>query len=622
MPNSRSGVRGAPFDHLEIQVPLDRVASLPEYVFATQLDQLTATRSLSSPGVESGAAVTGGRKHWRVRTSPFAGRLAHIGLPELVARVLEVRGIGTKRDAEAFLGGREEPRVDPFLIPGFEMAVRRLRRAVQDCEAVAVYGDFDVDGITATATLTETLNDLGAHARPYIPHREREGYGLNRIAIDVLARDGIRVLVTCDCGTSSVSEVQRARDLGLDVIVVDHHLPPAVLPEATALLNPKLRGSEYGFPEYCSAGLAFRLAGALYEACGRSFPEGRYLDLATLGTIADVVPLLGENRDLVRRGLAAVGDSSRPGLQALMAVAGVKPKQVSAESVAFALAPRLNAAGRLADARLALDLLMAADETTAMTLAEQIDGLNRERQRLTREGQAAAEAMFSEKADLPIAVVGHADFNKGIVGLIASRLVEVFGRPAAVYQIGTEESRGSCRSIAPYDIVAGLESCGDIFERYGGHHQAAGFTISNRNLDALEERLAKHAGQALAGYDLAPSLEIDAEWPLASLRAQEIRFLGKLAPHGAGNPEVTLLSRGVTVVESRNLGDSNQHLRLRLKAGNVTWSAIAFNQPCEAPTAGARVDVVYSLSADRYGPAFEGNGGALQLLVQDFVASA
>jgi single-stranded-DNA-specific exonuclease len=591
-------------------------------VFATQLDQLAATRSLPPPGVESATALTGGRKRWRLRATPYAGRLANIGLPELVASVLEVRGIGTRRDAEVFLGGREGQNVDPFLIPGFEGAVRRLRRAVQDREAVAVYGDFDVDGITATATLTETLNDLGANALPYIPHREREGYGLNGPAIDALARDGIRVLVTCDCGTSSASEIQRARDLGLDVIVVDHHLPPAVLPDATALLNPKLRGSEYGFPEYCSAGLAFRLAGALYEACNRPFPEERYLDLATLGTIADVVPLLGENRDLVRSGLPAVGASRRPGLQALMTVSGIKPKEVSAESVAFALAPRLNAAGRLDDARLALDLLMATDEATAFALAERIDGLNRERQRLTREGQAAAEAMFEAKSHLPLAVVGHADFHKGIVGLIASRLVEVFGRPAAVYQIGAQDSRGSCRSIAPYDIVAGLDSCSDLFERYGGHHQAAGFTISNRNLGAMEERLTEHAGRALAGYELVPLLEVDAEWPLALLRAQEIRFLGKLAPHGAGNPKVTLLSRGVTVLEARSLGENSRHLRLKLKDGNVTWSAIAFDRPGEVPAPGARIDVVYSLSVDRYGPTFEGGGGALQLLVEDLAITA
>ncbi len=602
-------------------------------MFAIETAQLDAARPQPAldgePAPALLAALPGGRKRWRVRTSPFLGRLAHIGLPDLVARVLEVRGIGSARDAQVFLGGREPPPRDPFLIPGFDAVVLRLRRAVREREPVAVFGDFDVDGITSTATLTETLNDLGGTARPYIPHREREGYGLSVSAVEHLARDGAKVIATCDCGTGSVVEVERARALGVDVVVVDHHLPPSRLAEATALLNPKLRGSEYPFVDYATAGLAFRLAAALYDACGRAFPEERYLDLAALGTVADMVPLLDENRDIVRRGLAAIGASGRPGLQALMSVAGVKPSAVSAEAVGFALAPRLNAAGRLDDARLALELLMTQDEERALVLAQRIDALNRERQRLTREAQAVAVEMFAAKlalsraegSDLPIAVVGDATFHKGVVGLVASRLVDVYGRPAAVYQVGESESRGSCRSIAAYDIVAGLSSCGDLFERFGGHRQAAGFTLRNERLREFEERLVEHAAGALAGYDLWPAIDIDAEWPLAAVRSQEIRFLGKLAPHGMGNPEVTLLSRGVTVMEAWTVGEDARHLRLKLKDGNVTWPAIAFDWAAATPIAGLVVDVVFSLSADRYGPSYDGGGGALQLSVEDMAVA-
>ena len=559
--------------------------------------------------------ISAGRKRWRLRQTPQRGKLAHAGLPSLVAHVLENRGVASLGEAQRFLGGRESPFADASLLPGFEPALRLLREAVREGRLISVYGDFDVDGMTSTAILTETLRDLGGQALPYIPNREREGYGLNLRAIDSLADRGVEVLVTCDCGTSSILEVEHARRLGMEVIIVDHHLPPSVLPPASALINPKLPDGAYPFVDYSTAGVAFRLAGALYESMRRPFPERRYVELAAIGTVADMVPLLGENRELVRLGLAALAESERPGLRALMTVSGVKPKEASAEAIAFSLAPRLNAAGRLADARLALDLLLTQEEDTAMTLAESIDALNRERQQLTREAQTQAREMVEVAAEVPLLLVGHAGFHQGVIGLVASRLVDLFGRPAVVYQRGEDESRGSCRSIAEYDITAGLRACADLFERYGGHRQAGGFTIRNERLEELAERIVEHAGRELDGHDLAPALDIDAEWPLGALRSQEIRWLGKLQPHGQGNPEATLLSRGVTVVEARGVGEDGRHLRLKLKDGAVSWPAIAFGWEGEAPTEGSQVDVVYGLSADRYGPSE--NGGALQLTVED-----
>lgn len=536
-------------------------------------------------------------------------------MPKLVAHVLENRGVASSAEAQVFLGGKETCLGDASDFPGFETALRLLRHAIAGGSAISVYGDFDVDGVTSTAILTEALRDLGGEVQPYIPHREREGYGLNLRAIDSLADRGVRVLVTCDCGTSNFVEVEHARQLGMDVIVVDHHLPPSQLPDVSAMVNAKLPETRYGFVDYSTAGVAFRLAESLYGASGRPFPENRYADLAALGTVADMVPLLGENRELVRRGLAAMAESERPGLLALIEVAGLKPREVSSEAIAFSLAPRLNAAGRLADARLALDLLLTRDEATALGLAQSIDVLNRERQRLTLEAQTAARAIVEERPDVPLTLVGHVDFHQGIIGLVASRLVEVFGRPAVVYQQGESESRGSCRSIGPYDITGALRSCGELFERYGGHHQAAGFTIRNDRLDALEEHLLAHAGDALRGLDLGPTLDIDAEWPLNALRSAEIRWLTKLQPHGMGNPDVLLLSRDVSVVEAKGVGDEGQHLRLKLRHGPVVWPAIAFRWEGEAPAPGSRVDLVYSLSADRYGPSEA--GGALQLTVVD-----
>ena len=534
--------------------------------------------------------------------------------------MLENRGIGTTAEAQLFLGGKPVAFGDPRRLPGFEQALRVLRDAVRQERLVSVYGDFDVDGITSTAILTETLRDLGGKVLPYIPHREREGYGLNARAIESLADRGVEVLVACDCGTTSVHEIERARALGVEVIVVDHHLPPGSLPDASAMVNPKLPENGYAFDGYCSGGVAFRLAEGLYAAERREFPEERYVELAALATVADMVPLVDENREIVRRGLAALAKTSRPGLQALMNVAGVDPKRVSAESIGFQLAPRLNATGRLADARLALDLLLCEDDGTAAILAATIDAMNKERQRLTLEAQELARGLVESRPELPLMLVGDSGFHQGIIGLVASRLVEAFGRPAVVYQQGETESRGSCRSISAYDITSGLRFCGELFERYGGHKQAGGFTIRSDRLQALEERLIGHAAAALEGYDLTPVIDVDGEWPLRELRSQEIRWLGKLQPHGIGNEEATLLSRGVTVVEARGVGADSAHLKLKLKDGGVTWPAIAFNWQDEQPPEGSRIDLVYSLSSDRYGSA-EG-GGALQLSVVDLAPSA
>jgi single-stranded-DNA-specific exonuclease len=563
-------------------------------------------------------SLAGQRKRWRLRETPLRGRLQHSGLPRLVSVVLENRGVGSNSDVQRFLGGRETPFSDPFRMPGFAAALAILRDALRSRRLISVFGDFDVDGITSTAILTETLRDLGGEAMPYIPHREREGYGLNVRAIDSLADRGVEVLVTCDCGTTANPEVAHARSLGMQVVVVDHHIPPAALPETSALLNPKLPGSE-AYADFSTAGLAFRLAGALYEVEGREFPEERYAELAALGTVADMVPLLDENRELVRRGLAAIAKTQRPGLRALIEVSNIKARAVSAEAIAFSLAPRINAAGRLADAKLALDLLLTREEDAALELAAGIDALNRERQRMTLEAQELANRLAGARADAPLTLVGHSDFHQGIIGLVASRLVESLGRPAAVYQQGESESRGSCRSITEYDITGGLRACGDLFERFGGHKQAGGFTIRSHRLAELEERLVEHAAKALQGHDLTPVLDIDAEWPLNELRSQEIRWLGKLEPHGQGNPEATLLSRNVSVAEAKTVGQGDRHLRLKVKSGGVVWPAIVFGWEGEAPAEGSSVDLVYSLSSDRYGPSE--NGGALQLNVLDMASS-
>ena len=600
-----------------VRTNLDSADHLIEYTFdlSTAIPEILPTGSIAQSD-----AVQGGRKRWLLRESPHRGRLAHAGLPAVVARVLENRGVSSPAEAQIFLGGKAVALCDSSTIPNFPAALRILATAIEERRLVCVYGDFDVDGITSTAILTETVGDLGGVVLPYIPNRATEGYGLNNAAIESLADRGVEVLVTCDCGTTSTAEIERARGLGLEVVVVDHHVPPAHLPDASALVNPKLRAADKSMPEYASGALAFRLAEALYDAARRPFPENRYLELAALATVADMVPLTGENRELLRRGLEALAKTERPGLRALMEVSGIAPKSVSAEAIGFGLAPRLNATGRLADARLALDLLLTKEEPVAAELAATIDSLNKERQRITREAEELARGIAAKQGDVPLTLLGHPDLHPGVVGLVASRLVELYARPAVVYQQGADESRASCRSIPQYDIVDGLRACGDLFERYGGHSQAGGFTIRNDRLEELQERLLEHAAGVLQGLELAPVLEIDAEWPLQDLRSQEIKWLNKLQPHGMANPDAVFLSRGLTVADASLVGEDKRHLKLKLRGGPVVWPAIAFRWDQDKPAIGQQIDAVFSISADRYGSSSA--GGSLQLNVLDLAPTS
>ena len=417
-------------------------------------------------------------------------------------------------------------------------------------------------------------------------------------------------------------------------------------------MNPKLLREEAGTgnSELGSAGQAPEFPSSLFPVPWRGWPPwgwptsswlpstrrsnaafepDEHLDLVALGTVVDMAPLLGENRELVRRGLAALARTSRPGLRALMKVAGVDSGRLDTEALSFALGPRLNAAGRIASARLAYDLLVARDEGEAARLAQRLDELNRERQRQTLEALSLAQELWgAEDPRSPLVMVGHPALGSGIVGLVAARLAEELYRPAVVYELGENTSRASARSIPEFDIVGALRTCAGLFRRFGGHRQAAGFTADNQALPAIKERLLEQAAQELAPLDLAPTIEVDAPMPLRALRAAEIQGLGLLAPHGIGNPRPTFLSRGVTVLECQAVGSDGQHLRLKLRDGPMVWPAIAFGMgegPVDSeaasppsrrlPEPGSLIDVVYAFSADRRG------GDNLELEVLDFLPS-
>ncbi|MFQ6019677.1 MAG: DHH family phosphoesterase, partial [Dehalococcoidia bacterium] len=391
-------------------------------------------------------------RRWRIRARTPEGALPDTPYPPLVRHLLWHRDVRSAEEAARFLSPTPAAEHDPLLLPGMTEAVSRLQRAIRDGETIAVFGDFDVDGVTASALLTEGLRGLGARVMPYMPDRFSEGYGLNVGALETLARDGATLMISADCGSSSLSEVAHAAGLGLEVIILDHHsLTPdpstgsgQALPSAVATVNPKRDDSHYPERELTSVGLAYKAMGALYEAAGRPFEAGRYLDLVALGTVADVAPLLGENRWLVQRGLTAIAKAERAGLRALIGSAGLAPERIDVEAIGYLLAPRLNAAGRLAHAGLAFDLLLAKDEEEATSLASHLGALNQERQRQQAAAMATvAELLADEDDGAPLIFVGHPDISAGIVGIVAGKLAEDRYRPAIVYELGEATSRGS-----------------------------------------------------------------------------------------------------------------------------------------------------------------------------------
>jgi single-stranded-DNA-specific exonuclease len=560
-------------------------------------------------------------KRWRLRGRFPDGALEGAPYQPLICHLLWHRGVRTAAQAIAFTDAAD-PHHDAGLLPDIEPALDRLTRAIRDRELIAIYGDFDVDGVTASAILLEGLSVLGGKAMPYIPDRFSEGYGVNRPAIESLHRAGAAVIITADCGTSSLAEIAAARDLGVDTIVLDHHTVSPQLPPAVAIVNPKRKDSTYPEPELSSGGLAIRLIEALHDTMGRAFDPRKYLDLVALSTVCDMAPLRGENRWLVREGLRALARTERPGLRALMENSGCDPERADASTIGFVIGPRLNAAGRLDHARKSLDLLLEQDEDRAREMALHLSALNQQRQAATAAALELARGLVTaEDSDAPVLFVGHQDIPSGIVGLVAARLLEDHYKPAIVYEEGRGTSRASCRSIPEFDITGALRTVPHLMVRFGGHRAAAGFTAENANLPALKEAISRLAEKELAGVDLVPSIDVDAKVPLGRINGNFIRSLAALAPFGVGNPEPVFLSTNLEVKDIRAMGGDGEHIRLSLRDGRVTWPAVAFGVGTDAGTvpgdlqAGSRIDAVYTFSTDR------GSDGAMELRLLDFAPS-
>lgn len=536
-------------------------------------------------------------------------------LHPVMRQVLYNRGLTKPAQIQAFLEGRYLDRDDPFLLKDMDKAVGRIQKAIRNDETIIVYGDFDADGVTACVLLTEALRGLGLsrqQVQPYIPDRVDEGYGLNKEALTRLKNNGAGLVISVDCGIRSVLEVEHANEIGLDMIVTDHHSLGPELPPAVAVINPKRPDSDYPEKMLAGVGIAFKLAQALRAAMPEraNFAEEEILDLVALGTVADLAPLLGENRRLVIRGLEALNEARRPGLAALANVSGLKPGSLTAESIGFGLGPRLNAAGRLAHAYEAARLLAAHNGQDVMGMAHKLNQLNQERRRLTAELSRQAEELI--EPDTPLLFACAANFLPGVVGLVASRLAESYYRPAIVVEQGPEESRGSCRSIPEFHITEALDEVADLLVRHGGHAQAAGFTIKNENLDAFRERMTAIAARELEGQDLLPTITVDAEISLGHVDWALQNVLAQLEPTGYANATPVFMSRNVQVHSHRPVGHDGSHLQLRVGDGRSQFQCIAFRKGEWAAVMPEQIDIVYTIGVNEW------NGmRSLQLVVQD-----
>jgi single-stranded-DNA-specific exonuclease len=515
---------------------------------------------------------------WTIRPCPHRvqAQLARsLGLSELTAAVLVRRGYGDPEAARAFLAG-EQPPHDPFLLGDMRLACDRIRAAVAQGRRICVHGDYVVDGIAATALAVLLLRELGADVVWHLPSRFDEGYGLRTETLARLADEGCGLVLTVDCGITAVAEVAEAKALGLEVVVTDHHRPGDALPDCPVVAT---RPSDYPFPELCGTGVVHKLGEALHGL--DSEITRRHLDLVALATIADVVPLLDENRSLAIAGLRALARTQKPGLQALMRAAGVDPAAVDSSAVGFRLGPRLNAAGRLGHPRAALELLLTEDADEARGLAASLEELNRERQavegRIAREAIAQVEEWPEAQRRRRAYVVAGEDWHEGVIGIVASRLVERFHRPVVLIAGAEGDWRGSGRSIGAFDLHAGLAACSGLLGRWGGHRAAAGLSIGPENVAEFAERFAAHAEEVLSDDDLEPRTRVDAVVPRGTQLTLDLcAELARLAPFGLGNPDVTLLAPGCELGDLATVGEG-KHLRFRVRRdGADAGSAIAF----------------------------------------------
>ena len=548
------------------------------------------------------------RARWILPAEPDAAvveQLRHeLHLPTAICRLIATRGYDAPDDAKAYLRPRLDHLHDPGSLLDLDRAVQRLIRALREQETILVHGDYDVDGICSTTLTVRTLRMLGGNAIPFIPRRLIDGYDLTNAGVRAAKEAGATVVVTCDCGTSAHTPIGELQGSGIDVIVTDHHLPGGPLPAAYAVLNPKRPGCPSPDKDLAAVGVAFKLAMALTRALGGNQNEVlRMLDLVALATIADVAPLKGENRVLVRYGLKLLNDSQRPGIRAMVRAAGLEGKTLTSGRIGFVLAPRLNAAGRLGSAMRGVELMLAANEQIANPIARELEELNAKRQDIDRATLAQARELVLAM-DLPSTygiVLAEQGWHPGVIGIVASRLVEEFGRPTVLIALEGAEGKGSGRSITPFDLHAGLSECRDLLARFGGHRSAAGVTISIDRVPEFAARFNAVAASRLTQDDLIPELRVDLELTLDQADDELEALLRHMEPCGMGNPSPLFVARGITVVgQPKVVGNDGLKVLLGGSGCRIVALGWGMGPRVRELEEGMLIDVAFRLERDEY----------------------
>ena len=539
-------------------------------------------------------------QRWDLRRpgAPAARRsLERAGLSPLCAALLCARGLDDPQKAAQFLSCGPERSHDPFLLKDMDRAVERIRAAIGGGERVCVYGDYDVDGITATCLLTEALAWQGGDVVSYIPDRTEEGYGLNPGAVARLAGQGVKLIVTVDCGITAVDEVEFARSLGVDVVITDHHHCKDRLPAAAAVVDPRREDCAYPFPELAGVGVALKTAQALVPPEQREGVFRRFGELAAIGTVADVMRLTDENRTLVRQGLELLANTRRPGLRALLREAGLDPGAApTAVTIGYGLAPRINAAGRMEQAMVALELLLTRDEERGEALAHTLCRLNRERQAIELAIYEQCVELLDAQPPAPAIVLAGEGWHQGVVGIVASRLTERYACPAFMICLEHGQGKGSCRSFGGFNLFAALDRCAPLLDGYGGHEMAAGFTIREENIPAFRDQVCRLVDLRTGGAPMEAAIDVDAEIDhCGQLTAPQVESLSELEPFGTGNPKPVFLLRGVCVLSCCDVG-GGRHLKMKLRRDGVVLDAIFFSANAAAcgVSAGDRLDAVFT----------------------------
>jgi single-stranded-DNA-specific exonuclease len=542
---------------------------------------------------------------WVVEDPPaedLVAALAHgLGVAHALAALLARRGLETPEAARRFLRPTLDDLAPPGALAGMTEAVAAIRQAVRAGTGILVHGDYDVDGQCATTLLTRALRAAGARVTPFLPHRLRDGYDLGTAGIAAARAAGAGLIITCDCGITALDAVDMGRAAGIEVVITDHHLPGPTLPRARAIVDPQREDDTSGLGSLCGTGIAFKLVQALVPELGlpANLPY-HFLDLVALATVADIVPLVGENRVLVRQGLKLLSDSRWPGIRALIRASGLEGREIRAGQVGFILAPRLNAAGRVGDANDGLRLLLTDDEAEAARLAAMLERLNAERQgldqRILEEAISQVERERDPGRDTAL-VLASETWHPGVVGIVASRVVERYGRPAFLIALDGEIGKGSGRSISRFDLHAALHRCGDLLERFGGHHMAAGLTLRRDRLDAFRERFAAVARESLSDFDLGPEQRVDLVLDLGEINPDLERLCRYLEPCGMGNPSPVFGTRSVRLEAARRVGSG--HLKATLATPGGRLPAIGFHWADRAPSTEV-VDAAYRLEQNEF----------------------